>query len=58
MGNERGEIHIFKHGKKKQLLKKISMGQRGIRVRPTPVAANGVLYIMTENPCKLWAITR
>ena len=26
------------------------------KMRATPVAVNGVLYVMTENPCKLWAI--
>lgn len=53
IGNENGEIHIFKHGKKMQLVKKVKM--RG-KVRATPVAVNGVLYVLTENPCKLWAI--
>ena len=28
-----------------------------IRVRAVPVACNGVLYVMTENPCKLWAMS-
>ncbi len=27
-------------------------------IRATPVAANGVLYTITENPCKLWAIKK
>jgi hypothetical protein len=25
-------------------------------VRATPVVVNGVMYVMSENPCKLWAI--
>jgi outer membrane protein assembly factor BamB len=53
IGNEGGEMHIFKHGNKPQLVKKVKM--RG-RIRATPVALDGVLYVMTENPCKLWAI--
>lgn len=53
IGNESGEMHIFKQGKKMQLVKKVKM--RG-KIRATPVACNGVLYVMTENPCKLWAI--
>src|SRR5262249_34028359 len=55
MGNEKGEVHIFKHGKKKQLVRKINMG-RVAKVRATPVAAGGVLYVMTENPTRLYAI--
>jgi outer membrane protein assembly factor BamB len=56
MGNERGEIHIFRHGKTKKLVRKISMGFSP-KVRATPVVANGVLYVMTENPCRLYAIS-
>jgi outer membrane protein assembly factor BamB len=53
IGNEDGEMLIFEHGKKKKLLKTIEMG--GL-LRATPVACNGVLYVMPENPCKLYAI--
>ncbi len=60
LGNEDGKIRVFKHGKKKELVDTIDMngsgGDTGARVRSTPVACNGVLYVMTENPCKLWAI--
>jgi outer membrane protein assembly factor BamB len=56
MGNERGDVHIFKHGKTKKLVRKISMGSTGTKVRVTPVAVNGVLYVATENPCRLYAI--
>jgi outer membrane protein assembly factor BamB len=56
IGNERGEIHIFKHGKSKKLVRKISMGRINTKVRATPIAANGVLYVITENPCRLWAL--
>jgi len=55
IGNERGEVHIFRHGNKKDLVRKVSMG-RTARVRATPVAVDGVLYVMTENPCRLYAI--
>jgi outer membrane protein assembly factor BamB len=58
MGNERGDIHIFKHGKTKKLVRKISMGSTGTKVRSVPVAVNGVLYLITENPCRLYAIAR
>ena len=53
IGNENGEVHIFKHGRSKQLVRKVRM--KG-KVRATPVACNGVLYVMPENPCKLYAI--
>lgn len=53
IGNENGEMYIFKHGAKKQHVKTVEM--RG-KIRATPVALNGVLYVMTENPCKLFAI--
>ncbi len=55
IGNEQGRILIFEHGKKKNKLAEIPMGKTA-KVRATPVAVNGVLYVITENPCKLWAI--
>ncbi|MFQ3650804.1 MAG: PQQ-binding-like beta-propeller repeat protein, partial [Gemmataceae bacterium] len=55
IGNEKGEILVFRTGKKKQLVNTIKM--RG-KVRATPIAVNGVLYVVTENPCRLWAITK
>jgi outer membrane protein assembly factor BamB len=59
LGNEQGLIRVYKHGKKKELLSTIDMNgnDSGATVRATPVACNGVLYVMTENPCKLWAIS-
>jgi outer membrane protein assembly factor BamB len=56
IGNENGSVLIFEHGKTKKLLQEITMGERSTKVRATPVAVNGTLYIMTENPCKLYAI--
>ena len=53
-----GEIHIFKHGKKKQIVRRVRMGPLATKVRATPVAVNGVLYVITENPCRLWAIKK
>jgi outer membrane protein assembly factor BamB len=50
-GNDDGRILVFQHGKEKKILKEIELGPR---VRATPVAANGTLYIMAEN--KLFAI--
>jgi len=45
IGNEEGDIYIFKVSKEKQEPKKISMGAP---VFSSPVAANGVLYIATQ----------
>src|SRR5262249_46611780 len=54
-GNENGEMHVFKHGRTLELVKKIEM--KG-KIRATPIAVNGVLYVLTENPCKLFAIKK
>ena len=51
LGTDDGAVFVFKHGKK---LEKLAENDMGGRVRATPVAANGVLYVMTEN--KLFAI--
>jgi outer membrane protein assembly factor BamB len=59
-GNEDGLIRVFKHGKERKQLSEIDMtvgGSQAARVRATPVACNGVLYVVTEDPCKLWAIS-
>jgi outer membrane protein assembly factor BamB len=55
LGNDFGQVLVFKHGKKKELLNTIETNAS--YVRATPVAVNGVLYVMTENPCKIYAIT-
>ncbi len=60
IGNEDGQILVFKHGPKKELVNTIDMtddGRIAARIRTVPVAHHGVLYVMTEDPCKLWAIT-
>ncbi len=51
LGTDKSEVFVFAHGKKKDLLATNNMEGR---VRATPVAANGTLYVMTEN--KLYAI--
>jgi outer membrane protein assembly factor BamB len=51
MGNDKKRVLIFEHSKTKKLIVTRDMGTM---VRATPVVANGVLYIMTEN--KLYAI--
>src|SRR5207237_422415 len=50
LGNEGGEMNVFEASSTMKLVKKVQM--KG-RIRVTPVAVNGVLYVMTENPCKL-----
>jgi outer membrane protein assembly factor BamB len=46
IGDEDGEVTIFKHGKEKEVLGEISMGSS---VYSTPIVANGVLYIASKN---------
>ena len=56
IGNENGEILVFDHSKTKKLIGTIKMG-KGTKVRATPVVVNGTLFVGTENPCKLYAVT-
>ncbi len=51
LGTDGGSVFVFAHGKDKKLLAENDMDGK---VRATPVAANGTLYVMTEN--KLYAI--
>jgi outer membrane protein assembly factor BamB len=51
LGTDDKTVFVFQHGKK---LNKLAENDMDGRVRATPVAANGVLYVMTEN--KLYAI--
>jgi outer membrane protein assembly factor BamB len=53
IGNDDGIQYIFKHGKEKKILARFEAGGK---VRTTPVAANGTLFVMTENETKLYAI--
>jgi outer membrane protein assembly factor BamB len=52
VGDEDGDITVFKHGKEKEILAEIQMGNS---VYTTPVVANNVLYI--ANKTHLFAIT-
>ena len=52
IGNEDGDILIFQAGKELKKIGQISMGNA---IYSTPVAANGVLYIMSRN--ELFAIS-
>ena len=53
IGTDDGEMYVFKHGKEKDLIETIQMPAK---VRGTPVAANGVLFLMTES--HLYAIKK
>jgi outer membrane protein assembly factor BamB len=53
IATEDGDVSIFEHGKE---LKKPLRVEMGSAVRATPVAANGVLYVMTES--HLFAIAK
>lgn len=44
LGTGDGDVHILAHGKEKKLIGKIEMGEA---IYTTPLAANGVLYIVT-----------
>ena len=51
IGNEDGSIVIYKHGKKKDIINTVELGES---VHSTPIVANGVLYLTTRS--KLFAI--
>jgi outer membrane protein assembly factor BamB len=51
LGTDDKTVWVFAHGKQKKVLAEIDMNGT---VRATPVAANGTLFVMTEN--KLYAI--
>lgn len=53
MGTDKNKLLIFEQGPTKKLLAEIDMHSK---VRATPTAVNGVLFVMTEN--KLYAITK
>ena len=54
IGNDNGDMYVFKHGKEKKLLNKFASGSSAVRA--SAVAANGTLFVMTENETKLYAI--
>ena len=51
VATEDGDVFVFAHGKTKKLLTKVEME---LPIRSTLVAANGVLYVMTES--RLYAL--
>ena len=53
IGNDLGDLLIFQHGKEKKLLKTIEFPGP---IRATPTVSNGVLYVISQQPCKLYAI--
>ena len=55
LGNDNGDMYVFKHDKDKKILQKFEAGGT---VRGSAVAANGTLFLMTENETKLYAIGR
>jgi len=55
IGNENGTMFVFAAQKEKKLLKTIEM--KG-KIRATPVVTNGNLFMITENPCRLYSISK
>jgi outer membrane protein assembly factor BamB len=53
IGNEDGDVYMYAHGKTVKKLGQVEMGEG---VLSTPVAANGVLYVLTKS--KLYAISK
>jgi outer membrane protein assembly factor BamB len=53
LGNEDGDVYVYEHGKE---LRKPARMEMDNAVKSTPVAVNGVLYIMTE--ARLYAIAK
>jgi outer membrane protein assembly factor BamB len=53
IGNEAGKLHQFAHGKEKNLLGVVDMKAK---IRATPVATNGRVFMITENPCRLFCV--
>ncbi len=55
LGDDSGKITVFQPGKVKKILA-TNENIRGCKVEATPVVVNGTMYVMTVNPCKLWAV--
>ena len=53
IGNEAGKLHQFAHGKEKKLIGVVDMKAK---IRATPVATNGRVFMITENPCRLFCV--
>lgn len=54
LGTDDGVLFVFQHSKEPHEPEQIEMGGK---VRATPVAANGTLFVLTESKTKLYAIT-
>ena len=52
VGNRKGLLTVLAAGKEKRVLGTVNLAQK---IHPSPVAANGVLYIANEN--RLWAVS-
>ena len=51
IGNEAGKLHVFSHGKEKKLQGIMDLKAK---IRATPVASGGRVFMITENPCRLY----
>ena len=51
IGNEAGKLHMFAHGREKKLLGVVDLKAK---IRATPVASGGRIFMITENPCRLY----
>ena len=51
LGDDDGDMYIFAHSKEKKLLGQVAMDRP---IKGTPVAVNGVLFVVTEG--QLFAI--
>jgi outer membrane protein assembly factor BamB len=58
IGNEQGEVLVFKASKEKPDPRTIEMPGQPCQIRTAPIAANGVLYMLTENPTRMYAIRK
>ena len=53
IGTDDGVMYVFQHSKEEHEPEEIEMGGK---VRATPIAANGALYVLTESKTRLYAI--
>jgi hypothetical protein len=53
LGDEDGDMYVFAHGKEKKLLGQVAMDRP---IKGTPVAVDGVLYVVTDT--HLFAIAK
>jgi hypothetical protein len=53
LGTDDGIMYVFEHSKEEPQPEEIEMGGK---VRASPAAANGTLYVLTESKTKLFAV--